>query len=278
MSAAPRWLGPELALGALALACFLAAAVLREPRAEPYEPGVRAPGVLRVVTWNVGGASSQGPHALSDERIEHVAATIEALEPDVVALQEVARRSQLERLRERLGGSWKSLAGYGSPRPCLLVREGELEELASHSLSRSLLALWRPPGRPPIAIQTIHGDVASSRERNEAIGSAVDELFERASTPRRILLGDFNLDLDLDKRRDLFTDDEHRDVETYAQATARLADAARGRGSTAEPDRRLDYVLYAPEGFALAGAGPWKGRRQGDMDHDPVVADLAPLP
>jgi endonuclease/exonuclease/phosphatase family metal-dependent hydrolase len=92
------------------------------------------------------------------------------------------------------------------------------------------------------------------------------------------LAGDFNLDLDLDKRRDLFTDDEYRDVETYNYVANRLVDAARGRGSTAEPDRRLDYIFAEREAFLVIDSGPWKGHRSGQMDHDPVVADLRLVP
>ena len=86
-----------------------------------------------------------------------------------------------------------------------------------------------------------------------------------------------NVDLDLDKRRDLFSNDAYRDVESYNYVASALDDATRGTGSTAEPDRRLDYVFASPELLATA-AGPWKGRRAGDMDHDPVVVDLTVAP
>jgi endonuclease/exonuclease/phosphatase family metal-dependent hydrolase len=82
-----------------------------------------------------------------------------------------------------------------------------------------------------------------------------------------------NLDLDLDKRRDLFTDAEHRDVESYNYVASRLFDVGMGRGSTAEPDRRLDYIFINAE-LGVTAAGAWKGRRVREMDHDPVVADL----
>jgi endonuclease/exonuclease/phosphatase family metal-dependent hydrolase len=85
------------------------------------------------------------------------------------------------------------------------------------------------------------------------------------------LLGDLNLDLD--KQRDLSSNRVHLDVETYNYVGGLLQDAARGRGSTAEPDRRLDYVFVSPAATVEA-AGPWKERRSGTMDHDPVGADL----
>ena len=90
----------------------------------------------------------------------------------------------------------------------------------------------------------------------------------------RIFAGDFNLDPGLDKRRDLFSDDDHLDVETYNYVAQSMEDAALGRGPTAEPDRRLDYIFYGAEELELVEAGPWRGRRVGAMDHDPVVADF----
>lgn len=89
-----------------------------------------------------------------------------------------------------------------------------------------------------------------------------------------ILAGDLNLDIDIDKRRDLFTDDEHLDVETYNYLAQRFSDLTRNTGSTAEPDRRLDYIFTDAKPVKVIRAGPWKGQRVADMDHDPVVADL----
>jgi endonuclease/exonuclease/phosphatase family metal-dependent hydrolase len=80
----------------------------------------------------------------------------------------------------------------------------------------------------------------------------------------------------VNKRGDLFTDEAHRDVETYNYAAQALQDAAAAvdaHAPTAEPDRRVDYVFVSLERRVLA-AGPWKGRRVGAMDHDPVVADI----
>jgi len=78
----------------------------------------------------------------------------------------------------------------------------------------------------------------------------------------------------IDKRRDLLTDNEHLDVETYNYLAEHLADVTRGTGATAEPDRRLDYIFADAGRVKIIRAGPWKGRRVADMDHDPLLADL----
>ena len=89
-----------------------------------------------------------------------------------------------------------------------------------------------------------------------------------------ILAGDLNLDIDLDKRRDLFTDNEHLDVETYNCIAQHFSDVAVNTGSTAEPDRRLDYIFADADSLKVIRSGPWKGKSVADMNHDPVVADL----
>ena len=130
------------------------------------------------------------------------------------------------------------------------------------------------PDKPPVAAVNIHADALSAKQRNSAIGRAVDLLDSIPAEGVKILAGDLNLDIDLDKRRDLFTDDEHLDVETYNYVAARMTDAAVNAGSTAEPDRRLDYIFVKGGALKVVRAGPWKGQRVPDMDHDPVVADL----
>ncbi len=106
------------------------------------------------------------------------------------------------------------------------------------------------------------------------IGRVTDMLMRHDSAYLRILAGDFNLDIDLGKRRDLFSDNQHLDVETYNYLLQHLSDLTRNTGSTAEPDRRLDYIFADTGRAKVIRAGPWKGRRVAGMDHDPVVADI----
>ena len=127
---------------------------------------------------------------------------------------------------------------------------------------------------PPLLVVIIHADPFSAKERNSLIGQVTDVLMNQNSGHLRFLAGDLNLDVDIDKRRDLFSDNEHLDVETYNYLVQRLSDVTRDTGSTAEPDRRLDYIFADAERVSVLRVGPWKGLRVADMDHDPVVADL----
>jgi len=268
---------PELALFALAAALLAWGYATGPGRPGEFRLAPKPPGALRVVTWNLGGSADDGGRALRDEHLEHVAATLASLDPNLCFVQELRTAGQLRELAEALGG-WShasASAGVGR-RIAVLVPSGTLE-LAPWppTRGRSLGAWFRGGDGAAAAVACVHADAYSSEDRNRELGAAVDALLALEGDGPRILAGDLNLDLDPNKRRDLFTDDEHRDVESYNYVAERMLDAARGTASTAEPDRRLDYVFVAPVTLAVGAAGPWKGRRVGDMDHDPLVVDLA---
>lgn len=119
----------------------------------------------------------------------------------------------------------------------------------------------------------VPADAFDAKSRNRQIGEAADYLIKRMDAPAKILVGDLNIDLDLDKRRDLFSNNEYRDAETYNYVATHLFDVAIGRGPTAESDRRLDYI-FSDANLAVIDAGPFKDHRAAGMDHDPLAGDL----
>ena len=92
--------------------------------APSFAPLEREAGVLRVVTWNVGGASKGEPHSLRSADCAAVAAALAALAPDLVFLEEVVDDEPLAALLERLGAGWRVLHGRGDV--VALARSGEL--------------------------------------------------------------------------------------------------------------------------------------------------------
>ena len=267
----------ELSLFALAVVFALFGYGAERGRRVTAEPGPRDPSGLRVVTWNVGGSGGPEGHPANDKDLAWIAERLKSLDPDLVFLQEVRSRDQLQRLRTSLGPEETDAAitGSGDRRVAAIAQRGYLEASEFWSAGRRALALvYRSRGRPSVSGVALHADAYSARERNREIGAAMDRLSRTKSADAKILAGDFNLDLDLGKRRDLFTDDEHLDVETYNFVASSLLDAGAEGGPTAEPDRRLDYVFVSPGAFEVASARPWKGQRIGDMDHDPLVVDL----
>jgi endonuclease/exonuclease/phosphatase family metal-dependent hydrolase len=263
----------ELLLFALAAGCFTVGSASSVWAPVPFEPGTRAAGVLRILTWNVGQSNA----SLASEDVAHVAAVIRELDPDLCFLQEMANTSQLGKLQRELGPDWShsSSRARGGSQLAVLARGAKLVPFrvpAPGAVAHGVRC--RTASRRTLSAVGLHADTFSSRRRNHQIGSTVDFLLRRHPNTPKIVAGDLNLDLDLGKRRDLFSDDSYRDVETYNYVAERLTDTASGRGSTAEPDRRLDYIFVSPEHFALVAAGPVRGRRHGHMDHDPVVADV----
>jgi len=233
-----------------------------------FEPGPRPDGALRLVTWNVGSGLDGRMRGLARDDAAAVAAALAELDADVVALQEVG--DEVDTVLRALGSGWKAARGSGGT--ALLARGIRASAIDSFGGGRRGVLLELEAEEARLALAVVHAHAFDARARNAAVGMAIVDLFGRAADVH-VLLGDLNLDVDLDKRRDLFTGDSHLDVETYNYAADNLVDAAAGTGSTAEPDRRLDYVFVSTEAEVLA-AGPWKGRRVGAMDHDPVVVDL----
>lgn len=263
----------ELVLFALAAGFFALGHASRRGAPASFPPGPRAADVFRVLTWNVGRSDA----GLAPEDLVHVAAVLRDLDPDLCFLQELAGTGQLQQLQRELGPGWThaSSRARSGQWMAVLSRRGTLVPFrvpAAGSVAHGVR--YRSSGGQTLSAVGLHADTFSSQRRNRQIGSAVDFLFRRHPDTPKIVAGDLNLDLDLDKHRDLFSDNSYRDVETYNYVAERLIDTASGRGSTAEPDRRLDYIFVSPEHFVAVAAGPVKGRRHGRMDHDPVVVDL----
>jgi endonuclease/exonuclease/phosphatase family metal-dependent hydrolase len=263
----------ELGLLLVAVAAF-ALGRPPAPEGDGWTPRPRGAGEARVVTWNVGRAHGRSGWPLAEEDLESVAADLLALDADVVVLQELEGHEQLRRLVERLGPAWTAFGSSGRGRVvALLARGPEVVPLEVDALGGRIVGARVATPAGALALVGVHADVRSSARRNETLGGALARLLA-TEADARVLLGDLNLDLDLDKRGDLFTDDEHGDARTYNHLTGPLFDAGLGRGATAEPDRRLDYVLPERGRLAAVAAGPWRERRKEGMDHDPLVADL----
>lgn len=239
-----------------------------------YAPPPRPALGLRFVTWNIGVAGEVAGAARQQE-LDRVRETLAYLDADVVVLQEVSR-SELSELASAFDGARTAYAAGGGASSGLLVQRGELAQLGSY---RSQRGVGRRPVRARVRVEDgreihvlgVHADPWAAPARNLEIGSAVDLLFEERDVALRVLAGDLNLDVDLGGGKDLFTEDEYLDVQTYNYVAERMQDAVAGGGPTAEPDRRLDYVFT--QGLEVLSAGVWRGQRVGGMDHHPVVVD-----
>jgi len=227
--------------------------------------GSEAAGELRVLTWNIH--HGEGQDGVFD--LERIAASIVALRPDFVALQEVDvgtgraggvdQVAELARLTGMRGGFARAMAydggGYG---------EGWLSRWPV--LESRNLPLPVQPGREPRAVAAVtvltpHGPVTFLATHLDHVADpGLREAQARALATLRgdLLLGDLNATPD-------------------TPAIAALAptwDLARvpGTGPTYPsdvPERRIDYVLPAT-------SGAWRVLALQVLD-EPIASDHAPV-
>ena len=189
-----------------------------------YQLTKRNPNELRIVTWNVGGADGHGGRPLDNQFLPHVATVLKELDADLILLQEIAYEKQVDRLSRLLNGKWEAMVSNGGCRSVAILgqRGGLYSQTHPEKPHNGLAASYRSPGKPPVFLMNIHADPYSALQRNRLIGRATDVLMSRFREYLKILAGDLNLDIDIDKRRDLFTDDEYLDVETYLKNIRRI--------------------------------------------------------
>ena len=221
--------------------------------------GPRGPDGLRIVSWKVGG-SGDGGRALSDKDLPHMAKVIQTLDADMVLFQEFKHSNQAHMLKALLAGDWQVIVAPGQGhRVAFAWQRGKVHPWYSLDSDRhaALCPVYRPRQKMPVAVVNIDAGASSARRRNDTIGRSFDLLMRFNQVRGKVLAGDLNLD-----------------VETYNYVARYMQDAAAHAGSTAELDRRLDYIFVKADTLRVDQAGPWKGKRIADMDHDPVVGDL----
>jgi len=271
----------ELLLLFGAAACGVAAHLLGGRPAAPALSPLEA-GTVRVVTWNVGVTGGPAGAALPAVDVAAVAATLRDLDFDLACVLELADAAQARALAAAVGGEVRVLVSPYARPLALLVRRGDLAlrsappappAAASRPRRPRLLAAWTPRGgASEVLVAALHATPWSAQARNAEVGALAEALGRAESVPA-MLLGDLNLEAQVEGRQDVFSDDGYLDVETYGYLTRTLVDTGRTAGATAQPDRRIDYVFASPD-LAVVGAVVVRGRRRSTMDHDPLVVDL----
>lgn len=254
----------------------------------------RAVDRFRVVTYNVRYAGLDDGALAWDARRDAVAATVRALDPDAVALQE-CWLGQLDDLRERLAGyGWAAEpdaagehtpVGYRTDRLDLEAVEvfgvasgGERGVLAwDAAVPRTVTrATLRVPGvGEAVSVLSVHLDHRGSRARSEGARLVVDRL----PAGPVVVAGDYNCEPGSEPYRVLAA--ELDDAAAVAaersgpEATyVGFGGAAAGESDAPEPGR-IDHVFV--RGFDVA-AYRVVAPDDPPSDHLPVVVDLVPRP
>jgi endonuclease/exonuclease/phosphatase family metal-dependent hydrolase len=281
------------------------------PALPPSASARRTAGVkrtVRVLDWNLLHARRD-----NDKRLEIVARTIEAEQPDVVALQEVSESWVLRRpnraklLAKRLGFAWQYRGTNGVPR----VWEEGLAVLARRTIVRTArrrLAGSQP--RPLDARQVLVGEIHLEHQTAFAVASIhlslpengevenLEQALDAADLIARevlahgipaVLVGDLNAPPSALSVRALTTGDILGGDAPFVDAWAAVGS---GPGITisptnpytdapGDPPQRIDYVLVlqgthpqaTPVAARLIGDRPAEGGVYGS-DHFGLVVDL----
>jgi endonuclease/exonuclease/phosphatase family metal-dependent hydrolase len=277
-----------LALGAFALVQRMGPPHVAQPagRADRFRLGI--------LTWNVGKihlAFSQ-PSAdsrASDDDLAHIAHVIGETRPDVVALQELTGRAQLDRLRALLGENYEGHVPeteVNDRRVAILVRRpaspavvggASVQARASGdalvfrtvttSTGRSAEAVSLPVGGDLRAlVASVQLDAFSHDQRRTQAEEIVDWA-NRQPEPELFLCGDFNFDYDFLEGQGA----EHSDLTLYRFLTRSFEDLGRGAGGTTILARRTDYIFARTSGVYRRDMQILTGRRINLMDHEPVL-------
>ncbi len=224
---------------------------------------------FRIMTWNVGKLYLRWESRAADQDLEHVAAVIEQLDPQVVALQELRGEEQLQQLLSLLGPGWqgKVPADIYDRRAGLLARlPADFVELQTTSGRVAPAAVVRWRDRRPLVVVSVHLDAFDPARRLRQ----VEELLagaKRLGADELFLAGDFNFDPAVAANQSL-------DQQLYRLLTSELVDAAKYAGLTTVFSRRLDYVFFRGTHIKSVSTSVVHDRRINLMDHDPVLAEF----
>ena len=233
---------------------------------------------LRVLTWNVGEVywPWQG-NQLKDRDVHFVVEALAELDPDVVLLQELADRGQLEALeRDRFGeqrydGATPGCCGYDRHVAVLVKRElgARFYEHVLAPTSRGLVeARFDVPvgeGRIEARAFSLHFDVFQAERRLAQARTAMGFVGDPGELT--IAGGDFNYDPTASTRLGRVADER-----TEAELQRVFVDVAEDVGPTLIGLLRVDRMFAG--GRALAGADSRTTAHRTPLgDHAPVLCD-----
>jgi endonuclease/exonuclease/phosphatase family metal-dependent hydrolase len=277
----------SLALGLVALAALLAVQLVQPhgPAAAALRPGTYR---LRILTWNVGRVflpfdQRAADSRASDEDLAHIAQVVRESNPDVVALQELKGREQLDRLLDLVGGGYVGAVPereINDRRVAIMARaparDGGAGEAApifrtvTTSTGRSAAAVsLAVDGGARALVVSIHLD-AFDRDLRRVQAEEIVDWANRQPEPELFLCGDFNFDYDFLKVQA----SDHPDLQLYRLLSSSFEDLGRKAGLTTILARRVDYIFARTSGVEVREVRVIPGKRRALMDHEPVVGSF----
>lgn len=246
---------------------------------------------LRILTWNVGRLmvhpkihktapqrmlgkkTGLSAHA-SDRHLPHIARVILALSADIITLQEIGSKAQLEYLLTHLAQNYTAHISEDEEKYDRYVVILTKKDIVSYTqpirTSSGRVALATNLPYYDLIFVGLHAD-AMQRKRRASQIKEILEWVNKTDQKRIILAGDFNLDLNAVGARI-----KKSNQEMYEKITEEhlLHDALAELGTTTlYYPRRLDYVFTNVHENILTSRVLRK-QRKGTMDHHPIVVDF----
>lgn len=234
---------------------------------------------LKLLTWNIGYAELEDDSRAHTKDLQTVANTILSNDPDAVALQELTGPDQLKVLLKHLQGKYRGAIappGNADRVEAVLVKDRNARfENAGASQKYFVAGTFQPAKAPEVVLVSAHADAFSSAQRRAFTGDVVDWARTRPRPVVVFIAGDFNFELRAGSDSHLYSDNVKNDSEAYSYLLKYFRDLGREAGDTAVNDRRIDYVFGPADSVFLRRVEVLRGAGVEQMDHWPLVVELA---
>ena len=235
---------------------------------------------LRLMSWNLGYSDLESETRARAEDLPAVAQTILSNDPDAVALQELTGEDQLKLLLAHLKNRYRGYAcslGSADRVAAVLVRDrrARFNDVPAGDRFAAAATFYLHKDLPEIVLISAHADAFSSSCRRSLTEDVVDWARGRDGNHSVFIAGDFNFEVSIKTKTNLFTDNAKHDSESYNYLLKYFRDLGRAAGETAISDRRIDYVFGPLENAALRRAEVLRKTAIGRMDHWPLLVEIA---
>jgi endonuclease/exonuclease/phosphatase family metal-dependent hydrolase len=267
---------------AICFALMLAGALLMPAERPRSLLGARAQtgATMRLMTWNIGYGDLESDTRARNEDLAAVAQVILRNDPDAVALQELTGAEQLKLLLKHLKNRYRgSTSSFGSADRLAAVlvkdRSAHFDDVSAGDRFATAAAFHFKDGSPEILLVSAHADAFSASRRRAFAADVVDWTREHGKNAVAFIAGDFNLEVSVRNKSNLFTDDAKHDSESYGYLLKYFRDLGRDAGETSINDRRIDYVFGPQDTVTLRRAEVLRDTAIGRMDHWPLLVEAA---
>ncbi|HEY3026898.1 MAG TPA: endonuclease/exonuclease/phosphatase family protein [Pyrinomonadaceae bacterium] len=234
---------------------------------------------LKLMSWNIGYGDLESDTRARSADLPAVAEIILSNDPDAVALQELTGADQLKLLLAHLKNRYRgSVSSFGRADRVAAVlvkdRRAHFDDVVTGERFAAAATFHPNKDLPEIVLVSAHADAFSASRRRTFAADVVDWTRGRPKGEIAFIAGDFNFEVSIRNKTNLFTDEAKHDSEAYAYLLKYFRDLGRDAGETSINDRRIDYVFGPAETVTLRRAEVLRGTAIGRMDHWPLLVEI----